>query len=214
MSHIRRALLSLFAALALGGLLAQASWASSPAWYVEGTQLASSAKEAIAETTKVSTPFTIDAAGQEGKCSAIRVEGGDIEGEKGGAAKAIVFSECEDVTQKGCKISPITTTPLKLTLEGEKSNIKLRFTPTAGSEAEIATISLSGECSVRSITLKGSMACNYPKIEEERVVHVLEFTAGSGSKLTYKSGSMTGAATLTGIDEYWLAAKERKFSAH
>jgi hypothetical protein len=210
--RIRMTIAGVLTVLALG-ISASAAWAASPAWWVEGSPLASGAKEAVAETTVVSTPFAIDAAGQEAKCSAIRVEGGDIEGEKGGAARTIVFSECVDVAQKGCKIHPIATKPVNLALEGEKSNIKLRFTPTAGSEAEMATISLSGECSVTSIQLKGSMACDYPKIEEERVVHLLEFTAGSGSKLTYKSGSMTGSATLTGIDEYWLS-KERKFSAH
>lgn len=214
MSHTRGLLLCLMASLALGAVFAQASWAASPAWWVEGKALGSGVQEAVAKATTVSTPFTIKAAGQEGKCSAIRVEGGDIEGEKGGAAEAIVFSECVDLTQKNCEIHPITTKPLKLTLEGEKPNIKLRFTPTAGAEAEMATITLTGaECTWSSIQLKGSMACNYPHIEEERAIHELEFTAGSGSKLKFKAGGTTGSATLTGIDEYWLAVSGRKFSA-
>jgi hypothetical protein len=214
MSRTRGPLLGLLAALALGAVFAQASWAATPAWWVEGKALGAGVQEAVAEATTVSTPFRINADGQEGKCSAIRVEGGDIEGEKGGAAKAIVFSECVDVTQKNCEVHPIATKPLKLSLEGEKSNIKLRFTPAAGAEAELATMTFSGaECAVSSVQLKGSMACNYPHIEEERAVHELEFTAGSGSKLKWAAGGKNGTATLTGIDEYWLATSGRMFSA-
>jgi hypothetical protein len=214
MSRTRGFLLGLLVVLALDAVFAQASSAATPAWWVEGNALGSGVQEAVSATTTVSMPFKISAAGQEGECSAVKVEGGDVEGEKGGAAKSIVFSECVDLTQKNCEVHPIATKPLKLTLEGEKSNIKLRFTPTAGAEAEMATITYSGaECAVSSVQLKGSMACNYPHIEEERVVHELEFTAGSGSKLKYVAGSKSGSATLTGIDEYWLAASGRKFSA-
>jgi hypothetical protein len=195
----------------LGAVFAQASWASSPAWFVERRALGPGVQEAVSEATTVSTAFKIAADGQEAECKGIHVEGGDIEGEKGGAARSIAFYECVDLTQKGCEVKPIETKPLKLTLEGEKPNIKLRFTPTAGSEAELATITFSGECAF-TIHLKGSMACNYPKIEEEHSIHELEFTAGSGSSLKFQAGGRTGAATLTGLDKYWLSS-DKNFSA-
>jgi hypothetical protein len=115
---------------------------------------------------------------------------------------------CEDVTQKRCEIHPFSTKPVTLALEGEKPNFKLKFSPSAGSEAEMATVSLSGECLVKSIEIKGSMACNYPAVEEEQHVHVLEFTASSGSKLKHLGESVA----LTGIDHFWIATPERKWS--
>ena len=83
----------------------------------------------------------------------------------------------------------------------------MTFAPAKGEP--VARIELSGgECSVTSVELTGTMACNYPGVESEAIDHELEFTTGSGSKLE----ALGGSVTLTGLDVFWLALPKTEWS--
>lgn len=205
MLRIKQITLCLLAVSALSAIAASAS-AASPLWVVAGSPLKAGATLALAETTTVSNPFVIEAAGYGVKCESIQLEKSFIEGEKT-SQTVIVMSSCKDLTQPNCAVATITTKPLTATLEGTTGKFRLNFKPTSGTE--VTTVHFSGsECSFASIPIEGTMACNYPKVETEAVIHELEFTATSGSKLKART-IVTVEATLVGTDEFWLASGKK-----
>jgi hypothetical protein len=199
MSWIRRIALCGLAVLALGGFAASAASAASPAWWVNGKPLAPKATEPIAETTEVSTAFVIKAGAIAIECTGIRLEKSNIEGEKAANLGAIRFEGCKESGAPGCTVSSFSTNALKATLGGAAKAFKLTFESAKG--GPVATIKPTGEkCS--TIELTGIMACNYPNVEAAAVVHELEFTNTSGSKLK----ALGVEAKLTGIDKFRLAS--------
>ncbi len=198
MSRASRLMLLLLVALGAIGLNAPLASAASPAWWVSGSLLASGAKEAVAEATKVEEPFRVKVTGLTTECKAITAKEAFIEGEKH-AAGTLVFSECSVVGVENCSIAPVTTRPLSVTLEGPKGSLKLNFKPAEGKVIYTATLSGSG-CPVKTVTVEGSMACNYPDVEKESLEHELEFSLSSGTEI--KANGKT--AELTGIDKFKL----------
>jgi hypothetical protein len=207
MSRLKRITLCLLAILALCAIVSSTASAASPAWWVSGKLLASGSTEPVAEATEVKTPFTITSVAESGECKAVKIETGDIEGEKKAAVHALVFSECVDLTEPTkCAIANFSTKPLSITLEGTKGNLKLNFKPTAGEEVMTMKVSNKGEqtCNVAgTFHITGTMACTYPNVETEAERHDLLFSATSGSKL--KIGTIE--VELAGEDLFWLASK-------
>lgn len=200
MSRIKRVALCALAAFTLSAIFASAASAASPAWLVAGSPLATGETEAIAETTEVTRPFVIATALRAIECPSVKFEEAYIEGEKTRKEKAIILEGCTVPTQPSCTVATIKTKPLTATLEGTVGNYKLNFKPTSGTE--VATITFSGSGCSGSFVITGSMACDYPEVEEEKQKHILQFTASSGSKL--KRG--TEEVTLSGEDVFWLSS--------
>jgi hypothetical protein len=201
-SQVKRIVLCVLAMLALSAVVASTASAASPAWWVTGKILKTGEKEAVAETTKVTTAFAIKGSGFGVQCPSVKLEKAYIEGENTGAVNSIVTSGCTDTAQPTCKVeNPINMKPLSVLLEGNTKSLKLNFTPITGKE--VATINVSGsECGPTKIVLEGTMACNYPGVETEATEHELEFTAGSGSTLK----ALGKTAELTGVDRFWLTS--------
>jgi hypothetical protein len=209
-SPLRRTTACLLAMLVLSAIAASSAAAESPAWWITGSLLKAKSTAAIAETTTVTTPFSVTTPAVGFQCGAIAAESAFIEGEKTAKGKSIVFKTCKITKPTTCSI-PATdeTLPLTATLEGTSKHFKLNFAPTTGKT--LADIDFEGiECSIAGQKpLEGTMACNYPGVETESVDHLLEFTATSGSLL-----KLTGEeAVFTGLDEFWLASKS-KWSVH
>jgi hypothetical protein len=205
---IKQITLCLLAVFALSAVLASAASAASPAWWVEGSLLAAGKTEAVAETTTVAENFVVKDKSFGVECTSVQLEKTSIEGEKTAKLEAIVLKGCKDLTQSHCEVATIKTNPLTATLEGTSEHFKLNFKPTKGES--VATVHFSGsECTFSSIVLHGSMACNYPKVESEAVIHELEFTASSGSKLE----ALGEEVELRGFDDFWLKS-EKKWSVH
>jgi hypothetical protein len=207
---IKRIILCLLATSMLNAAIAAGASAASPAWWIAGSQLKTGETAAVAETTEVATKFVVEGV-LEGKsygveCDSVQLEGAVLEGEKTGK-NVLVLSKCTDIGHPNCKVAPIKSQPLSVVLEGEKTEkFKLNFKPTFGTE--VATIKFSGECAFSSIPIRGTMACNYPKVETEARVHELEFTTSSGSHL---EGPLKTEVKFTGLDGFWLAS-EKKWS--
>jgi hypothetical protein len=205
-SPIRRTITCLLAMLVLSVVVASSAAAASPAWWITGTLLKAKSTAAVAETTTVTTPFSIKTSFIGFECGAIAVQDAFIEGEKTAKGNSIVFKNCKVTSTPSCTIpSTIETLPLTATLEGTSKNFKLNFAPTTGKV--LAEIEFSGTmCSLAGERpLEGTMACNYPGVETESVNHLLEFTATSGS--TLKLG--VEGADFAGIDEFWLSSKSK-----
>jgi hypothetical protein len=203
MSLVKRITLCILAILALNAVVVSAASAASPAWWVEGKPLESGVKEAIAETTTVTSAFVIKGSSLGVECPTVRFDEAYIEGEKLRKEKSIVFEGCKVTGQPSCKVATIETGPLTATLEGTKEHFKLKFKPTSGTE--IATITISGSGCTGSLVIDGTMACNYPKVEAESTNHILEFTLTSGSELKHGSEEIT----LKGTDEFWLKSGKK-----
>jgi hypothetical protein len=211
MSGAKRVILCLLTALAVNAAVASAASAS-PAWWVMGKALATGATDLLAEATEVVEPFVVKevATGEAVECKSVKIDEGFIEGESKAAVKALLVGECSYLTKPSCKVLPITTKPLSITLEGEPKALKLNFKPTTGTE--VATVEFSGAGCPSMVVLKGTMACNYPGVETEAVSHLLEFTANSGTTLLSNFGSGFKKAELKGLDRFWLAS-EKDWSA-
>ncbi|HEY3829325.1 MAG TPA: hypothetical protein VGL57_09025 [Solirubrobacteraceae bacterium] len=192
----------------LGAVAASAASAASPAWWVAGTLLKGT--EAISETTTVTKAFSITANSYGVECGSVALEGASIEAEKTAKFKAIAFGGCKVLESSSCTVpTTIKTEPLTATLEGTTGHFKLNFAPTTMGKP-LVVIKFSGaKCALETATLTGTMACNYPGVETEAIIHELEFTATSGSHL--KEGSLE--VKLAGIDDFWLTP-EKKWSVH
>jgi hypothetical protein len=201
MMRVKQIVLCLLVCSMLGVVGVSSASAASPAWWIEGSPLASGKTEAIAETTEVVKPFVVKSSGYSVECKSAKAKSAFIEGEKKAQAKALVFGGCS-TTVPGCSIaaSTIETKPLSILLEGSKGAFKLNFKPVTGTEMETVTFTGSG-CILGSETIDGTMACNYPEVETEKIAHLLEFTSTSGSKLETSLGA---AAELSGLDSFWL----------
>ena len=207
MPRVQQIILCLLAALALNVVVASAASAS-PAWWVKGKLLALGATEPMAETTEVTEPFLVKTALGSVECKSVNINTGLIEGEAKAAVKALDVGECVYLKRPNCKVLPITTEPLSITLEGELKHLKLNFKPTT--PGTFMTVNFSGaECPVTSLTFEGSMACNYPNVETEATSHLEEFTATSGTKLN----DGIEKVELKGLDRFWLASG-KEWSAH
>jgi hypothetical protein len=202
MAHLKSVSVCVLATLICGSAFV-ASASAAPAFWVEGKLLATGSTEAIAEKTEVVRPFVVSAAGGSAECRVARASSALIEGENKAAARALIFEECS-TSQENCKVvSPITTKPLTILLEGTSGALKLNFKPASGNIIETVEFSGSG-CKARRLVLEGSMACNYPGVETEATDHLLEFSAGSGSRLEVAGKP----AELSGLDKFWLASKK------
>jgi hypothetical protein len=209
MTRAKQILLCLLVCLALGAAGAPAASAASPAWWVEGSPLASGATEAIAETTEVLRPFVVRVSSFSVECRLVKVKSGVIEGENKAGVKALVAEGCS-TSVPGCTIagSTIETKPLSILLEGSRGALKLNFKPVPGPEMETVNFTGSG-CALGRQVIDGTMACDYPEVETEKTSHLLEFTSTSGSKL---ETSTKLAAELSGLDSFWLSLP-KKWSA-
>jgi hypothetical protein len=209
MSRAKWITLCLLAILALCAIVSSAASAASPAWWVNGKLLAVGETAAVAETTEVTTAFTVKSTVVSGECKAVKVKTGDIEGEKQAAVNSLVFSECVDLTEPTkCTTTGFSTKPLSIALEGTTGNLKLKFKPTSG--VEVFTIIVSNKtgqiCHVAgTFHVDGTMACTYPKVETEAEKHELVFSAASGSKLTVAEGELP--LELAGNVLFWLFPK-------
>ncbi len=196
-------LLIVLAALALGTAVPVAS-ATSPAWIVAGKTLAPGATKALAETTTVTEIFTIKTSQWGVKCPSIKLFGSLIEGENIRKDNAMTLEGCEAIGAPTCKVPPIKLKPLTSTLEGTAGHFKLNFKPTSGTTVMAVNLSGSGCGGFGTLTVTGTMACNYPGVETEAQNHVLEFSLTSGTALKFGEEEVT----LTGQDEFWLSSKE------
>ncbi|HEV2923904.1 MAG TPA: hypothetical protein VGW98_07710 [Solirubrobacteraceae bacterium] len=190
-------------------------------WWVEGKVLVGS--EAIAEETKVVVPFKLELHAEGGKgpgftilCKKVKVKGGAIEAPNVRTEKAVIYEECGvegSPNNEDCVVETTETKPLKANLEGSAPAIKLKFEPTAGPLAEIAAYEVKQApakpaCGVTlgKYTASGTMICNYNGVEAEKTEHALEFTAGSGSKVTASGPGVSGEAGFVVTDEVKLAS--------
>lgn len=174
MFRIKHIALCLLAMFVLAALAAASASAASPAWWVEKNPLGSKATKVLAEATEVTTPFSIKGPSLDIECNSVQLPTSAIEGEKNGRVNLVVKG-CKDLTQPGCTIATIKSTPLNITLGGTTGAFKLTFVPVKG--VLVATVEVSGKgCGPTSIPVDGTMACNYPNVEVEATRHELEFT--------------------------------------
>lgn len=200
MNYSRRIAIVL-AMLLLGAVTASAASASSPAWIVEGKALAPGATEAIAESTKVTQVFSIKSGSFGVECPDMSLPESLIEGESTRKDKSFRMESCTVIGAPKCVAPTIALEPLTSTLEGTEGHYKLFFKPTSGTT--VAKIKFSGsECVLGTVTITGTMACEYPKVESPGKNHVLEFSLTSGTALKHGSENVT----LTGDDEFWLTS--------
>jgi hypothetical protein len=204
MSKVRSIMLCLLGVFALSAIAAPLASAEGLEWWVEGKPLKTT--EGIAEETKVTAPFKLEATGKSGsfviQCSKLSVEKGVIESPNKRSEKAIVFGECIAVGKPTCTVATTKSEPLVAKLEGSPGAIKLNFAPKTGTE--IATYKVTG-CAVEgSYSATGVMICNYEGVEAESKEHALEFTATSGSKVEIGGSN----AHFAGTDEVHLASKK------
>jgi hypothetical protein len=200
---------SLLAVFVLSALMASvASAAETPEWWVAGSLLKGS--EALAEETKVTTPFEIEAHGEKVgkfiiKCEELRVKEGKIEGPNVRREEAVVFGKCGVVGEASCSVA-IKTKPLVAKLEGSPGAIKLKFVPESGTEIAKWTITGCTSHTERngSYEADGTMNCNYNGVETESEEHPLEFTATSGSKVEVNGKP----SEFTGTDKVHLADRK------
>jgi hypothetical protein len=198
----RVAVLSAVAMLVLCATLTSTASATTPAWIVAGSPLASGATEAIAETTTVTEVFSIKSPEWGITCTTMKLPESLIEGERTRKDKSIRMENCKLIGVPTCKIATIPLEPLTSTLEGTSGAFKLKFSPTSGTTVASLNLSSAG-CGSRGIVpVSGTMSCNYPGVETEGKNHVLEFSLTSGTELK-EAGE---PVTLTGRDEFWLAS--------
>jgi hypothetical protein len=209
MSRVRPLLISLLGAVALGAILAPIASAASPEWWIEKS-LFGEGKEALAETTAVTTPFKLGASAKEGsvkfviECEGVKLKKAAIEGPSSRSEEAVIFEKCIAVGKPECTVATIESKPLMAALEGSPGAITLKFKPKSGSEIAAYTIS-GAKCAVAgSYRADGTMICNYSGVETESSEHPLEFTSTSGSKVTV--GGIP--VEFTGTDKVHLASNK------
>lgn len=179
-----------------------------PVWWVEKGLLSGS--EAIAEATTVTTPFELAMTGKDIvepftiQCTGVKIRGGMIEAPSARSEKAVVYEGCSVPGKPTCVVGTTETEPLTATLEGPAGAEKLRFVPQSG--AEIATYHVTGCAVFGAYKANGVMICNYGGVETEALEHPLEFTAASGSNVTYQFNGKPKetAAPFTGTDKVHL----------
>jgi hypothetical protein len=197
-------LLAVFVSSAL--MVSVASAEGGPEWWVAGSLLKGS--EALAEETKVTTPFEIQAHGEKVgtftiKCEELDVKNGVIESPNVRKEEALLFEKCSVVGEPSCKVS-IKTRPLVAKLEGSTGAIKLKFVPESGTEIAKWTITGCTSHTERNgkYEADGTMDCNYSGVETESKEHPLEFTATSGSSVKVNGEP----SEFTGTDKVHLSS--------
>jgi len=184
-----------------------------PKWWVEGKLLAG--PEPIAETTTVPVPFKLELHGKKIgnftiECTEVKVEGGVITPPGSRSEEAIVYGSCIVVGKPECAIGTTKTKPLTANLEGPTGSEKLKFEPQVGSEIamwKVTQVAGKPPCTVKGLyRTNGEMICNYKAVESEEPEHPLEFTAGSGSKVTATGSGAEGSAGFIVTDRVHLAS--------
>jgi hypothetical protein len=195
--------LAVFVSSAL--MVSVASAEGGPEWWVAGSLLKGS--EAIAEETKVTTPFELEARAEKTRkffiqCKELDVKKGVIESPNVRKEEALLFEKCIVVGEPTCKVA-IKTKPLVAKLEGSTGAIKLKFVPESGTE--IAKWEITGCASDKGkYEADGTMDCNYSGVETESEEHPLEFTATSGSSVKVNGEP----SEFTGTDKVHLASNK------
>jgi len=195
------------ALLVLGAALASSASATTPAWIIAGSPLATGETAALAESTTVTETFAIKGvtAGVAWKtqCTTMKLPKSTIEGERTRRDEPVRMEGCSLSGAAHCEVpSTIEFDPLTSTLEGTAGSFKLKFVPSSGTEVVTVNISGTGCAITGPFIIKGTMSCNYPGVETEAINHVLEFSLTSGSELKHAGEKVT----LTGKDEFWLAS--------
>jgi len=203
-------MLGLLATFALSAAGAPLASAAEPKWWVEGALLTGS--EAIAEATSVPTAFKLEVKSPKVtiECTKMKVKGAKITAPATRTEESEIFEGCSIVGIEGCTVANAATAPLTAKLEAApKEGSQLNFKPQKEG-GEIATWTVTGKsCAVAgTYTASGTMICSYPEVSKESVEHKLEFTSGSGSKVTV-SGE---AAGFVGTDVVKLTSG-KKWSA-
>ncbi len=179
--------LSLPLLMVIGAVAAAPASATSPEWWVEGSEI--SKAETIAEavsikqapTLKVGSIVTVT-------CSTIKMEHGIVRpGNSNNGTFA--FESCSVVGQAHCEVPNFNSEPLVFPLEGAGAKLKLNFQPASGRTLAVMVIKSSGgTCAVANTytitsgTTRG-MACNYPGVETEKTEHELLFNSETGSEV-------------------------------
>jgi hypothetical protein len=184
---VRTVQLSLLLLMVIGAVAAAPASATSPEWWVEGSEIAKAETIAEAVTIKQAPTFKVGTIATV-TCSTIKVEHGIIRpGNSNNGTFA--FETCSVVGATHCEVPNFNSEPLKFPLEGTGAKLKLNFQPVSGNTLAVVVIkSVGGTCSVANTytitsgTSKG-MACNYPGVEMEKTEHELVFNSETGSEI-------------------------------
>ncbi|HTU78348.1 MAG TPA: hypothetical protein VMF09_06265, partial [Solirubrobacteraceae bacterium] len=183
-----------------------------PRWWVEGALLAGT--EPLAETTTTVAPFKLLLTQEKDsveigtvECSEVKLHGAQIEAPSGRSEKDVEYAGCKvlephsAVENAKCEVQDraIVTNELQATLEGPLKHEKLEFKPKAGKELGSFFIIGAGCSFAGEFKADGDMVCGYPKVEEEKVEHVLEFTGTSGSDVTLAGPDGIGTNPTDGV---------------
>ncbi|HEV3322604.1 MAG TPA: hypothetical protein VG147_10525 [Solirubrobacteraceae bacterium] len=178
--------LSLLLLVAIGAVAAAPASATSPEWWVEGSEIAKA--ETVAETVaikqaptfKVGTTVTFT-------CSTVKVKHGIVRpGNSNNGTFA--FESCSVVGASHCEVPNFSSEPLAFPLEGAGAKLKLNFKPVSGNTLAVVVINNSGGTCVAANTytitsgMSKGMECNYPGVETEKTEHELVFNAETGSE--------------------------------
>jgi hypothetical protein len=179
--------LSLLLLVVISAVAAAPASATSPEWWVEGSEIAKAETVAEAATVKQAPTFKVGTIATV-TCSTVKVEHGIIRpGNSNNGTFA--FESCSVVSQPHCEVPNFSSEPLVFPLEGTGAQLKLNFQPASGSTLAVVVIKSSGgTClaantyTITSGTRKG-MECNYPGVETEKTEHELVFNSETGSEI-------------------------------
>ncbi len=179
--------LSLLLLVVISAVAAAPASATSPEWWMEGSEIAKAETVAEAVTVKQAPTFKVGNIVTV-TCSTVKVEHGIIR--PGNANNGtFAFEGRSVVSQPHCEVPNFSSEPLVFPLEGTGAKLKLNFQPVNGRTLAVMVVKSSGgTCAVANTytitsgTSKG-MACNYPGVETEKTEHELVFNSEAGSEV-------------------------------
>jgi hypothetical protein len=183
--------LSLLLLVVISAVAAAPASATSPEWWVEGSEIAKAETVAEAVTIKQAPTFKVGSIVTV-TCSTVKVKHGIIRpGNSNNGTFA--FESCSVASQSHCEVPNFSSEPLVFPLEGTGAKLKLNFQPASGRTLAVVVVKNSGgTCAVANTypitsgTSKG-MACNYPGVETEKTEHELVFNSETGSEAFFGS---------------------------
>jgi hypothetical protein len=198
---------ALVAAVAIAGVVTAS--ASAIGWKVETASLGAGVKESVKETPTIAKPFVLKKFnGLTIECSTLKAKSAFIEGTNKTTASGLEFSGCAVTSNSKCVVEePIETVPVMATLEAGPP-VKLKLAPKEGTQFTTVTLkSKPGMTCAQAAALKivGTATAEAPEAGTEKLGHLLNFTTGSGSSLSF--GEET--AQLTGEPELELTSGKK-----
>lgn len=185
---------------------AAASAMASPAWQVEGKTLAGSESLKLTANTPLKAKsevrgekiFELECENREtGENPTALSESATITAPTKGEVRNLVLKKCHYLVGSKCSIGQIhSTLKIGLGLESTegKEPVFTKFTPeTENVFLQWSTQSCAGE---GTYTVKGSARCQLHEASTQQIVKQCEFTATSGSSLTYGLNPVTFTGTV------------------